>query len=562
MKLSQMFNWEIKAHKNKVNFLFIAVLILTAVFFRFYNLNWDQGHFFHPDERNIDNAVSGIVFFSQMNPKFFAYGGFSIYLYKAASLLLYLITKNSNWAFDWGNINLIARFFSAFFSTLTILPLYFLTEKIANKKIGLLTIFLYVFSVGSIQTAHYGVTESLITLIVVLICLFSVLLFKKITLLKIFTLGLISGIGIATKTTSLIFFIIPFTTFIFLIFKKEYKFLRIFNYFFIFLITAFVVFIIFSPYTFLSLNKFLESMRYESGVATGSLPVVYTLQFDKTIPYLFQMQNFFWQVGPVAIFTILGFIFVLLKMIKDKNKLYLILSLFPLVYFLYVGSWHTKFIRYMMPLLPFLLIFASIFLFWLRSNKRWLGNFFIIFSILTSLLWTLAFFTIYTKPQTRIAASTWIYNNVSPGARILNEQWDDGLPLPLDNFNPSNYSITSLAMYEADNTEKINYLSTNLANSDYIIFNSRRLYGTLINLNEKYPITSKYYKLLFSSKLGYSQVKSFTSYPSLFGVSINDDSSEETFQVYDHPKVLIFKNNEKLSYSEIKLILSELTQEN
>src|SRR4030065_2401869 len=106
-------NWEkklqrfvkmIKLWAKKRNFFFIAVLVLVATFLRFYNLNWDQGHFFHPDERNVDMAVSRIIFFSQMNPKFFAYGGFSIYLYKAASLLVSLVTNNSYWLLDWGSI--------------------------------------------------------------------------------------------------------------------------------------------------------------------------------------------------------------------------------------------------------------------------------------------------------------------------------------------------------------------------------------------------------------------------------------------------------------------------
>ncbi|OGH09737.1 MAG: hypothetical protein A2152_03955 [Candidatus Levybacteria bacterium RBG_16_35_6] len=556
MKLLKTLNFK-KFKKGKLNIIYIAALLLIAVIFRFYNLNWDQGHFFHPDERNIDMAVSSIAFFSEMNPKFFAYGGFSIYLYKAASLLIYFITKNSSWLYDWGSINLIGRFFSAFFSTLTIFPLYFLAKKISDRKVALLTIIFYVFSVGSIQTAHYGVTESLISLIVVSICLFSFLNFKKMTSLNTLLLGIFYGIGVATKTTSLIFLLIVISSFLSIFLTRKAKLLKIFNHFVFFLFTSFITFSIFSPYTFLSFDKFYESMIYESGVATGSLPVVYTLQFDKTIPYLFQIQNFFFQLGPVALFSLFGFIFVLYKALKEKGSKFFILSFFPLIYFLYVGSWHTKFIRYMVPLLPFLLIFASIFLFWIRTKKKLLGNFFIVFSIISSLLWSLAFFSIYTKPQTRITASEWIYNNIPTGSRILNEQWDDGLPLPLDDLTPNRYTITSLAMYDKDDLAKINYLSINLSNSDYIIFNSRRLYGTLINLNEKYPITSKYYKQLFSEKLGYKKVAEFGSYPTVFGLEINDDSSEETFQVYDHPKVIVFKNEGRLSNSDLKNLLKE-----
>ena len=83
------------------------------------------------------------------------------------------------------------------------------------------------------------------------------------------------------------------------------------------------------------------------------------------------------------------------------------------------------------------------------------------------------------------------------------------------------------------------------------------MYGTLINLPEKYPITSHYYKMLFTSKLGYTEVAKFTSYPSLLGFEINDDTSEETFQVYDHPEVRIFKNMDRLPSFEIRNLLSK-----
>ena len=139
----------------------------------------------------------------------------------------------------------------------------------------------------------------------------------------------------------------------------------------------------------------------------------------------------------------------------------------------------------------------------------------------------------------------------------MNEQWDDGLPIPIGKFNSSQYQITSLAMYDTDNATKMQYLSVNLSNSSYIIFNSRRLYGTIIHLTDKYPITSKYYRLLFAGKLGYQQVAQFSSYPSLLGLIINDDTSEETFQVYDHPKVIIFKNIANLSAQQLTQILNK-----
>src|SRR3989344_6792500 len=183
--------------KHKYQILIWSLLLFLCGFFRFYNLNWDLGNYYHPDERNIANAVVGINFFTEMNPGFFAYGGFSIYLHRAAAEIIYFLTSDASWTTNWANINVIGRFFSALFSTLTIIPIYFLAKEISNKKAAILSVVLYIFSVGSIQTAHYGVTESLITLIVVTICLFSILNFKKLTIRKSVILGLLMGIGLA-----------------------------------------------------------------------------------------------------------------------------------------------------------------------------------------------------------------------------------------------------------------------------------------------------------------------------------------------------------------------------
>lgn len=544
-------------NKSFHTFFFILVLILIASVFRFYNINWDQSHFFHPDERNIDNAVSRISFFSQLNPMFFAYGGFSIYLYRVGAEIMSLITSNASWLSDWEHINSIGRFFSAFFSTLTIVPIYFLTKKISDKKTALLAVTFYTFSVTSIQTAHYGVTESLIALIGVSICLFSVTLYKKITFKNAIALAMVLGIGIAAKTTAISFIIMPLIAYFFILVKRQSKFLRLFFNFLIFICISFFIFALFSPYTFLDHEKFMESMRYESGVVSGSLPVVYTFQFINTIPYVFAIQNFFWQIGLNTVFCILGFIYVLFTTVKNKKIELLIFVTFPLLYFLYVGAWHTKFLRYMVPIIPFLLISSSIFLLRIKEKFKITGSFIISFILISTIAWALAFFSIYLRPQTRIEASKWIYYNVPHQNKILNEQWDDGLPVPLDGFTPNQYRITSLAMYDSDNQDKINYLASNLSDANYIVFNSRRLYGTLINLEDKYPITSRYYKLLFAEQLGYKKVAEFTSYPSILGITINDDKSEETFQVYDHPKVIIFKNENRFSEEKLNSLLSD-----
>lgn len=532
--------------KFLIYLLFFFVFIIGS-FFRFYNLNWDEGHFFHPDERNIAAAVSRIRFFDNLNPEFFAYGSLPIYVFRLSGEVASYFTKNPDWTSDWALINLISRFYSTLASSATIIVFFFFLKKYFSLPLAILSCFFMAFSPSLVQIAHYGVTESLLIFFLSLILSFSFQIQEKPKIGNYLKVGFICGLALATKISSLAFLVIPLMAHLSVnikLTKKHVSFLMLILY-------AFITFAVFSPYAFLSHEKFFESMDYESGVVSGRLKVPYVLQFEKTLPYLFQIKNFLWQIGLTAIPGILGFFFLIISFIKTKDKKTILLLVFPVLYFLYVGSWFTKFIRYMTPFLPFLVIFGSYFLLFIQKRFSKIGSILIAFFLLASFVWALAFFSIYTRESTRITASKWIFQNIPKNAKVLTEHWDDGLPLPLTSGSPSWYQSEQLTIYEQDNPQKITYYSQKLADSDYLIINSRRLYGTLINLLGKYPITSRYYKLLFSGQLGYIKIAEFTSYPKIFNFEINDDTSEETFQVYDHPKVLIFKNQNQLSQQKL-----------
>jgi len=541
-----------KFWKNK-KIIWLFLIIIVGGFLRFYNLNWDEGSFFHPDERNIANAVVRISFFNQLNPHFFAYGSFPFYLYRLTGDLLVWITKNNSWTTAWPEINLIGRWFSALFSTASIFLIYLTVKKFwQNYLLAIISAFFLAFSPTFIQMAHFAITESLLVFWLLILLLLSLELEKNPTWKNYLKIGIIGGLALATKISAVSFLIIPFTAHFFWYFKK----LKIYGRYFFSLLISFLTFSFFSPYVFLDKEKFWESMNYENGVVLGKIAVPYTLQFEKTIPYLFQIKNFFWQIGPVAILGILGIIFLLILGFKKRNKKIIVFLIFPIIYFIYVGTWHTKFIRYMLPILPFIVIAGAWLLLEFRKKQKVFGNLFLIIFLGINFFWSLAFFKIYLSESTRIIASRWIYKNLPQQSKILTEHWDDGLPISLTPNFPQKYRIESLTIYEPDNLTKLNYYAEKLATADYLIINSRRLYGTLMFLPEKYPLTSRYYQLLFRGNLGYQKIAEFTSYPKLLFWEINDDSSEETFQVYDHPKVIIFQNRLQYSKEQLKAILN------
>ncbi|MDO8270201.1 MAG: hypothetical protein Q7T54_06050, partial [Candidatus Levybacteria bacterium] len=79
-----------------------------------------------------------------------------------------------------------------------------------------------------------------------------------------------------------------------------------------------------------------------------------------------------------------------------------------------------------------------------------------------------------------------------------------------------------------------------------------RLYVPLQKLNDCenlppgkcYPITTSYYQNLFAGKRGFKKVAEFSQYPTIpfLNIKLNDQGADESFTVYDHPKIIIFKH--------------------
>src|SRR5438445_13703536 len=69
----------------------IAIVVFAAAV-RLVRIEWDDNHFFHPDERAVAFAVQRLSFRPlQLDPDFFAYGTLPIYLAKATSSVVAVV---------------------------------------------------------------------------------------------------------------------------------------------------------------------------------------------------------------------------------------------------------------------------------------------------------------------------------------------------------------------------------------------------------------------------------------------------------------------------------------
>lgn len=536
----------------------IILIFLIGTALRFTNVNWDSYQAFHPDERNISWAVTRIQWFTQLNPKFFAYGGLPIYLYKILSDITARITGDPSWITEWGKIAVVGRYVSATLSSVSIFLIFLAARRLFSPAVGLLAAFFLAFSPWAIREAHFSTTETMLVFFLLSLLLVS---HRLMTTKKLFTLslfcciaGITTGFAMGAKTTSLLFLIIPLSS----LWLSSHAIRHRIVMTFILLFFSSTYFLLTSPYTVLDYPHFLESMQYETGVALGRFSVPYTLQFFQTIPYLYQIQTMLWQSGVVIILGLIGIIFLCIECIRRREKTLVLFLIFPLIYGTFSGQWLAKFSRYNVPFLPFATIAAAWLMVtvWKLFKKSSRPYFICIFVDLLICLfivwWGLSNWTIYLRPQTRIEASRWMYQHIRANTVIFTEHWNDGLPGSVPGITEIPFNRELLNVYDDDNDAKLAMYENKLTRGQYIILSTRRIWGTMPRLTKKYPYTSTFYQRLFDGSLGFREVASFTSYPQLFGVSINDDSAEESVQVFDHPAVKIFKKITPLSQEEIQ----------
>ncbi len=380
---------------------------------------------------------------------------------------------------------------------------------------------------------------------------------------------------------------------------------------------AFVAFRFAQPYAFAGPGlfdigpnaRFMDVFTNFQRIGTGEADVPFNDSWAGTTPYLWQLTNMaLWGLGvPLTVAAWLGFALACVQLVRDPRRYHLqaIVVVWVGLNFLYWGIQFTKLMRYLLPIYPELLLLAAYFVvaIWrwaqeARSRRaisapsdarsgtdltielrpvaglpvslppRWadmleaygppLARAFAVIVVGWTAFYALAFTSIYARPITRVAASQWIYENIPPGTRIGSEHWDDRLPLGLPGHDAGAYPSVELALYMEDTPEKRTQLISRLDEAQYIVLSSNRLYGSIPKLPRRYPMATRYYQALFSGELGFERVAEFTSRPSLLGIELNDDDAEESFTVYEHPKVTIFRKGPSYSSDNTRRILESV----
>ena len=591
----------------------IAVLGLAL---RLYGLNWDSGNSFQPDERQIMFHVTALSWpksFAQfldpvnspLNPHFFAYGSFPLYLLAFAGNILAHFFPQVNTFF---NLTLVGRVINAIFDSGTILLTGWLALLLVDDEtpghryawnVALLVAGLVAFTPFQIQLSHFYAVDTMLLFFVVLTVLACVALVDTEKPIRwSLVAGISYGLAMATKFSAAPLIVPLFVALLLHWYRRD--FFSAFVSLIISVLIGLLTFVIAMPYAILDFQNFKLQVTEQGDLARGLLDYPYVRQFAGTVPYVYEGQNILlWGLGlMLGLAACAGLFWLLWRIWKRNTGAWLVVLSWVIVYSIIVGSFYVKFMRYMLPIYPFLTLIAAAAL---LAFARWAANyrqrmaesevepaqgsgvssastgsvrhFLPILSILSyaaiavvligTIFQGLALLNVYSVPNTRIQASQWMYSHVKPGSVLTFEQWDDPLPVAVGNNDPGIYQQATyidngqptqgMDLYGEDTTQKAQWLANLLPKVNVITMATDRLDKSIPRMPSRYPLTIHYYQLLFSGQLGFHLAAEFQNRPSLFGITLDDSGADESYSVFDHPTVKIFVRDNPYPYPSDEL---------
>ena len=569
----------------------LFVIVLLGAFVRMYNVNWDHGHRLHPDERFLAMVMNDMTLpesfqdylkpnTSTFNPvnvghEFFVYGAFPT----TANKLIAILLGND----DYGNLALQGRVFSAAMDAGVIVLLYFNALELVvstwsartKKFFAVLASFSYAAFVLPIQLSHFFATDTFAQFFA-FAALLGVLCYRSTAkLLPLLTAAIMLPLAIASKVSVLYFtpvIIAIFIDAVIAIYRQTTKKLQrdyvisLFVQIPILLLLAYCVIRVASPHyfqgpTFFSIQpseKFLDNIEQLQSWSGPDVWFPPSFQWRYTVPILHPILNI--GLTNIGLGFSLIFLYGFLRLIHTGVKKFsyirkearpeLYLFIWSIGFFLYQSTQFIKANRYFYLLFPLLALVVSYAFIALKEQLQTTFSnihtkYLLSFVVILCLIWPAMFMNIYVQDHSRQTASEWIYNNVPKNSLLITEHWDDGIPLPIPGYSTLDYQGRQAEVFLYDDPQKWQKLNQLLDEADYYVITSKRAWKHIQVLRDDFPQQAKFYDELFAGTGDFRKISEFTVYPSLAYLGIplefNDDWTDETFTVYDHPKVMIFE---------------------
>lgn len=295
-------------------------------------------------------------------------------------------------------------------------------------------------------------------------------------------------------------------------------------------------------------QRWLADVMAAGRIVSGDVDTPPTFQWVDAVPWLYPWWQLSWWGLGVAIAG--SALYGMWMMLGRRWRPAHLLLIWIVVFFGWQGGVFGMTMRYYLPIYAGLCVYAFVIL--TKVAPQW-RRIVVAVLIVPSVVAAVAWHQLYAEPHPRIAASTWMYAHIPEESTIAVEQWDDALPLVVDENTPGRYTYVELPVFAPDRPSKFLTIDDErtgmidrIAEADYIVLSSARAHAVVTKMPLRFPVMTQYYTMLFDGRLGYELVYQAARWPRIGPWWWDTRVAEEALSVYDHPQVLIFANRERL----------------
>jgi hypothetical protein len=542
---------------------------------------------------------------------------------------------------EFDRIAATGRALTALFDVATVIALFLLGRALFDEKVGILAATFLTLNVMHIQQSHFFTVDVYMTFFVVFALYNMVLAVQRRSVWRISLAAILCGLAVGSKFSAVLLALPLLLAWWWgrgAVLRSEGRRWTILRSLAGLGLTTGVAFGLTNPFALLDWtcqaitpatnllgfaipeinwrSCYLLNVAAQREMVGGGTAFPFVRQYVGTQPFLyFAEMQLRWGMGfALGILAIVGFGWAIISVLRSMNwwslrqpdkplfrqkaQVQWVVLAWCVPFFLLTGSFFVKFMRYLLPLTPFLMLYAAVVVLAIRG--RWLRLGVLTVTVVLTGLYALAFVGIYQQPHPWIVASQWIYTNVPLRSTIASEKWGDRLPslliddatiYSIDRFGYQYRELTWLSginelkgntLYVGDSEAKLAENLRRVAASDYLIVDSNRVYGVVSRLPDEFPNSSKFYQPLFSGELGFEpvfvtgrfpRIGEFYLQPDFFGWpnlrpprvvrryldglgGITLGRADESFTLYDQSLVMIFENVDRISAEELQEIVN------
>ena len=389
----------------------------------------------HPDEHWLLNPALKMLHTGDFNPHFFIYPTLFIYVLLAVFSLTFIVGVSAGM---WGGVGAIktapfllaGRLAAGLLGSLTLVGVYAAAKRLLDRESAAVAVLALALMPLHVSNSHFIVTDVPAGFFCTLALLAAVRVAGEGSARHYRYAGLLAGFAAAAKYNAALVGIN--------VLIAHWANPRREGYFSPNLLRGILWcvlgFFIASPYSFFELTRFLDGMAHEiAHYRRGHIG--HQGEYNRLFYLIFLGSRGF---GPVL--AALG-LYGAYSMVRRFRREYLLVLVFPVLYILFLGGYKVRFVRNLMPVLPYLAIWigcGAVALFrdvrgtWpaLKRVAGWklaIPGLLLAFAVPGAI--TLSESYDLARDDTRVTARRWVIDNIPPGSTIYYQSWSvDALP--------------------------------------------------------------------------------------------------------------------------------------